>query len=555
MAGSERTQGMNDARWPDPGDPPRETESAANTPAVPVSRPAAEPAVQPVAVIDIGTTSIRMAIAEVRDGGEIRLLEALSQAVGLGKDTFTTGAISAGTTEQCVRVLRSYRRVLDEYGLSDPARMRVAATSAVREAFNRLTFLDRIFSATGFQVEPIDEAEANRITYLGILPYLQAEPELDAARCVVAEIGGGSTELLVVCQGDVTYSHSYRLGSLRLREMLEKYRAPTASSRRIMERQITRVVDQIARAVPRGPDLRLVALGSEVRFAASQLVPDYNPQVISRMPVARFAALTDEILSVSEDELIQEYHLAIPDAETLGPGLLAYLKLAQGLGLDEIHVASVNLRDGLLLDIAASGGWAAQASRQVIHSAIELGRKFGFDEVHARHVADLCGKLFTQLQAEHRLDNRYELVLTIAGLLHEIGLYVGTSGYHKHSMYLILNSDLFGLSRKDLTLVSLVTRYHRRASPKPTHQGIADLTREERVAVSKLAGLLRIAIALDESRSQRITDFTCVREKDRLVIAIPNVDDLSLEQLAINQTSGLFEETYGMKVLLRRVRA
>lgn len=516
--------------------------------------PPVESAVQPVAVIDVGTTSIRMAVAEVREGGEIRLLESLSQAVSLGKDTFTTGSISAATTEQCVRVLRSYRRVLNEYGLSDPSRVRVVATSAVREAINRLSFLDRVFSATGFPMEPIDEAEANRITYLGVIPFLKADRELAKARCVVAEIGGGSTELLLVREKDVTFSHSYRLGSLRLRQMLEKYRTPPSAARRIMERQITRVVDQIARAVPRGPDLRLVALGGDVRFAASQLVPGYNPQEVARLPVADFTKFTDEMLAFSEDELIQEYHLAVPEAETIGPGLLAYLKLAQGLGLEEIIVATVNLRDGLLLDTAAAGAWAAQAGRQVIHSAIELGRRFGFDEAHARHVADLARRLFEQLQPEHRLESRYELVLTIAALLHEIGLYVGTSGYHKHSMYLIYNSDLFGLGKKDLTLVSLVARYHRRASPKPTHQGIAQLSREDRVAVAKLAGILRVAIALDESRSQRITDFTCVREKDRLVIAVPNVDDLSLEQLAINQTGGLFEETYGMKVLLRRVR-
>jgi len=523
-------------------------------PAAQAVPPVAEAPVQPVAVIDVGTTAIRMAIAEVRDGGQIRLLESLSQAVSLGKDTFTTGSISQATTEQCVRVLRIYRRVLDQYGLTDPARMRVVATSAVREAVNRLTFLDRVFSATGFQMEPIDEAEANRITYLGVLPFLKDEPELDEARCVVAEIGGGNTELLVMKHGDVTYSHSYRLGALRLREMLEKYRTPPSGRRRVMERQIGRVVDQITRAVPRGPDLRLVALGGDVRFAAAQMLSGYDPQAVARLPVAEFAKFTDETLAFSEDELIQEYHLAVPDAETVGPGLLAYLKLAQGLGVEEIHVANVNLRDGLLLDTAAAGAWAAQAGRQVIHSAVELGKRFGFDEAHAKHVAELCGKLFAQLQPDHRLDARYELVLAIAALLHEIGLYVGTSGYHKHSMYLILNGDLFGLGKKDLTLVSLIARYHRRASPKPTHQAITQLSREDRVAVSKLAGILRIAIALDESRSGRITDFTCVRERDRLVIAVPNVDDLSLEQLAINQTGGLFEETYGMKVLLRRVR-
>lgn len=515
--------------------------------------PPVTPAVT-VAVVDVGTTAIRMAIAEVHPGGQIRHLESLSQAVGLGKDTFTGGSISSATTEQCVRVLRSYRRVLDEYGLSDPTRVRIVATSAVREATNRLTFLDRIFSATGFQVEPIDEAEANRITYLGVLPHLQNDPRFDSAQCVVAEVGGGNTELLVVERGDVTFSHSYRLGSLRLRELLEKYRTPQRSARSIMKRQITRTVDQILRAIPNGEDRRLVALGADVRFAASQVMSNYDARKMARISIEDLQTLTDQMLEASEDELIQKYHLSVQDAETVGPALLAYLKLTRGLGVDEVHVASVNLRDGLLLDIAAAGAWAAQAERQVIHSAIELGRKFGFDEQHARHIAELSKKLFAELLPEHRLESRYELILVIAALLHEIGMYVGTSGYHKHSMYLIYNSDLFGMSRRDLNLVSLIARYHRRASPKPTHQGIAALTREERVAVSKLSGILRIAIALDESRSQRISDFHVSRDNDRLVIAIPDVDDLSLEQLAIKQSSGLFEETYGLKILLRRQR-
>ena len=515
-----------------------------------------QPGVPTVAVIDVGTTAIRMAVAEVHDG-RIHMIEGLTQAVGLGKDTFTNGSISTSTTEQCVRVLRTYRRVLEGYGTFDPARVRVVATSAVREAVNRLTFLDRLFSATGFHVEPIDEAEANRVTYLGVLPILHgdaAEPTLRDARAVVTDVGGGSTEVLVVQRGDVVFSHSYRLGSLRLRETLAKYRTPPAATRRIMERQVARVTDQIAKSVAAGPDLRLVALGAEVRFAALQLLPQYNPAALVRLAVPEFRRFVDELFQHSEDGLIQKFHLAVPDAETVCPALLAYLKLAEALGLSEILIAGVNLRDGLLLDIAASGRWTDQAGRQVVHSAIELGRRFGFDEAHARHVADLCKLLFTGLQGQHRLEPRHELLLVIAALLHEIGLYVGTSGYHKHSMYLILNSDLFGLGKKDLMLVGLIARYHRRASPKPTHQGIAALSREDRVAVAKLAALLRLAIALDESRSGRITHFTCTREKERLVISVPDVDDLSLEQLALNQTGGLFEETYGRKVLLRRVR-
>jgi exopolyphosphatase/guanosine-5'-triphosphate,3'-diphosphate pyrophosphatase len=169
-------------------------------------------------------------------------------------------------------------------------------------------------------------------------------------------------------------------------------------------------------------------------------------------------------------------------------------------------------------------------------------------------VAELSRKLFRELADEHHLPARYEIVLVIAALLHEIGLFVSNRSYHKHSMYLIRNSELFGLSKTDLLLVALAARYHRRASPLPSHEGYATLDREQRVAVAKLSAILRVAVALDESRSQRITDVRCGDDDGRMVITVPGVEDLSLEQLALNQNVTLFEETYGMPVLLRRGR-
>ncbi len=142
----------------------------------------------------------------------------------------------------------------------------------------------------------------------------------------------------------------------------------------------------------------------------------------------------------------------------------------------------------------------------------------------------------------------------MAALLHEIGAYVSNRSMHKHSMYLIRNSEVFGLGKRNLLLISLVARYHRRASPQPSHEGYVMLNREERVVVAKMAALLRVALALDESRSQRIRDFTCKMEQERLIVAIPRVEDLSLEQLAVRQNGSLFEETFGVRVLLRMAR-
>ena len=165
--------------------------------------PAAAAQPRPVAVIEVGTTSIRMAIAEVEARGSIRMLEALSQGVTLGKDSFTRGEIGKQTIEDCVRVLKAYRRKLEEYGIRQVDQVRVVATSAVREALNQMAFVDRIYIATGLTVQPIDEAEVHRITYRSIQPLLAGEPRFTDGHTIICEVGGGSTELLVVEHGNV----------------------------------------------------------------------------------------------------------------------------------------------------------------------------------------------------------------------------------------------------------------------------------------------------------------------------------------------------------------
>ena len=353
---------------------------------------------------------------------------------------------------------------------------------------------------------------------------------------------------------DVVFSHTYRLGSLRLRQTLETYRAPEIKVRPIMESQIKLVVDQMRQQVPGNGALRMISLGSDMRFAASQWAPGSEANEIRKLPLEKLRQVTDEVLSLSVDELVQRHHLTYPSAETLGPALLVYAQMAQAFGLNHVLVSNVNLRDGLLNEMATSGAWTDEFCNQIIRSARELGRKYQIDETHANHVAELAKKLFRVLQDEHELSRRYEVLLYIAALLHEVGLYVSGRSHHKHALYLINNSALFGLGKTDILLVALVARYHRRASPKPAHTGYATLGQDQRIAVTKLAAILRVAKSLDESRSQRIQDIQCEHEPGRLVLLIPRVDDLSLEQLALRQRCAMFEEIFGMQLMLRTVR-
>ncbi len=322
----------------------------------------------------------------------------------------------------------------------------------------------------------------------------------------------------------------------------------------MLESHIRRTLVQIAEKVESNAPIHLVALGGDMRFAAHRLLDDWDGASLVEVPTDQLARLTDEVLSLDEDAIVKRFGASFIEAETLAPALLAYTMLAQHFSLPHVFVCDTNLRDGLLHDMAVGGGWTAEFRNQIVRSAISLGRKFDVDETHARNVAELARKLFDQLHDEHQLDSRHEVILFVAALLHEIGMIVNTRSNHKHALYLIRNSDLFGLSKSELLNVGLVARYHRRANPQPSHEGYGTLAQEERVVVAKLASILRLAIALDDTRSGRIREIECVREGRRLIIQVPGVDDVSLEELAMRENSGLFRDVFGMLVLLRAGR-
>jgi len=508
--------------------------------------------IRTVAVVDVGTTSIRMVIAEIRPDGSIRRLESLSQAVQLGHDTFSTGEISRATIEDCVSVLRTYRRKLEEYDISRPEDIRVVATSAVREALNRITFADRLYVGTGLSVETLDEAEVHRITYRGVRPLLKAQPELDKSEALILEVGGGSTELLTLEQGNVGYTHAFRLGSLRLQQTLSSYRVARTRTRQILEGEIYSQLEPFTEQLLSHAGANVVAMGSDIRFAAEEVLKQSVTDArLLEFPIEDLSRFVDYIFTRSEEQLVNEFHLTYHEAETVGAALLINLKFAQLLKAPRLLVCSMNLREGLIRDISEGGAWNEDFQKQIIRAAWELAGRYKVDEDHARNVAELCRQLFRQLKAEHELDDRYETLLYVAAALHETGGYINTSSMHKHSMYLIMNSTLFGLTSDDLLLVGLVARYHRRSMPKITHQPYSSMDRGRRVIVSKLAAILRVAIALDASRSQRIRTLECTRVRNRIVISVPVVEDLSIEQIALRRNQAFFESIFGFELLVR----
>ncbi len=504
-----------------------------------------------VAVIDIGATSIRMAIAQLSDDGQVQIVEQLFQAVQLGEDTFSTGQISRATIEDCVDVLTIFRQKLNEYQFQGSDQIRVVATSAVREAANSLAFQDRIFMATGFVIEPFDEAELHRATYLGVQPYLDDFND-ETSKTMIYELGGGSTELLILFQDNVHFAQTFRLGTLRLHVAQKAYRqeAGLVAEIEFLQSQISQAIKRIQSSLGKNQPTRLVAMGGEIRLAAAQLSAKSPRDHMVSISAAKLKGFAERVLKSSVEKVVRTYHLDILTAELFGPALLVHSMFAQAFGVDHLLVANVNLRDGLILDMTKQRVWTDRIQTQIYDWAAKLGQRYQYDEAHAKCVARLSEQLFDQLSELHRLEPRFRSILYLAALLHEIGLFVDSRGYHKHTMYLIANSDFFGVGSKERQLISLVARYHRRASPQPNHEVYSQLDRNDRVAVTKLAALVRIARCLDRNRNQHVQDIRCELAGDSVLIRVDTPADLSTEQIEMQSDAGLFSETFGRKVRL-----
>jgi exopolyphosphatase/guanosine-5'-triphosphate,3'-diphosphate pyrophosphatase len=513
---------------------------APGTPPVPPEPP------RPVAVVDMGASAIRLVVAE--PGRPPRILEEATRGVLLGKDTFTHGQLGAATVEATLKALEGFRRIMDTYGV---VRYRAVATSAVREAGNRDVFLDRVRLRTGIDVEVIDGSEENRLSYIAVRESLKDHEALASGDTLLVEVGGGSADISFLRRGEPVHSGTYALGSIRMRQGLAAWHGSNDQRIRLLRRHIHNVVDDIRREMPLREARFFVALGGDVRFAVGQ-ISSGNGAGIRAIAKDAFLAFCERLTTEDVDQIVESYRLPLSEAETLVPALLTYRELLLETGAEEIVVPDASLRAGLLLDLVTEEGHGIEDFRkQVLASAAALGDKYRYDAPHARNVAHLATRLFDELSSEHGLGSRDRLLLEVAALLHDIGIYVNLKGHHKHSQYILSVSEIFGLSREDMAVVSNVARYHRRATPQKSHLPYMALDRDTRIAVNKLAAVLRLANALDADHLQKVRDVRVVREEGDLAIEVDGAGDLTMERLASNSRSDFLTEVLGRRIAFR----
>jgi exopolyphosphatase/guanosine-5'-triphosphate,3'-diphosphate pyrophosphatase len=504
-----------------------------------------------VAIIEIGSIGIRLHVAEIFQNGGWQVLDRATRPVGLGRDVFTSNVLSRESMLECLMVLNNYRELLSGWGIADN-NIHVIATSALRVARNRDVFIDRVRQEIGFNVTIVEGIEENRLMYLSVRFAMKQDlPLFWRANSMIIEIGGGSTEIMLLRRGQMVAAHSLKLGTIIIDQRSRHGFGAGIFYERYLNENIRNTLGMLSMELDFAHVRTVIAAGVDARLVADKAGKELNEnsRIIKREDFIKFV---EKIRSFSIEDCIHQFGISYADAERLIPGLLVLKLFLERTRAANVAVPLTTIRDGYLVDLASGVDSSLQDEffSQIIASAVNLGKKFHYDEAHSRLVAQHCMTLFDALVKEHGMNRRHRVMLEAAAILHDVGTYIKASGHQKHGQYIVSNSEIFGLHQDELGIVSNVINYHRGEPPSHSDIEYIKLQREERILVLKMASILRVADALDRGHSQQIKKITVERRQETVAINVDKTYDLTLELMGLEEKGKMFQDVFGFKVIL-----
>ena len=507
-----------------------------------------------IGAIDIGTNSFHLVVAKIHSNKGFTVLTKDKEVVRLGSGSNDMKYISEEAMARGISVLKRFALICKSFGAE---RIRAVATSATREALNKEEFIGRVKTETGIEIETISGYEEARLIYLGVLQALPVYNE----KILLIDIGGGSTEFLIGKRGNIKYSNSVKLGAVRMTQKFfsdDKIKRSSIDEARLF---VKGVIAQVVREVKNEEYDMVIGTSGTITNLGFIVRADNHFEFEDNINMNKYTfdrnGLESSVKKILKAETYND-RLKIPGldpkrADIIVAGSIILEQIFEELKIKKLTISNYALREGIIFDSITSyseDDVSMHLSNVRYKSVISLGEKAGFDKKHAAQVMSIAVKLYDFLKERYSLNENDEECLEAACLLHDIGYYISHSQHHKHSYYVIRNSELLGFNEAEIELIANIARYHRKSHPKPKHENYSKLDGPTQQKVCKLAGILRIADSLDRSHKALINNIAIKIEGDELIITVGtrNNDEPVLEIWGVNLRKELFEESFDLKV-------
>ena len=505
-----------------------------------------------LAAIDIGSNSVRLLVAEALRGGTYRILDEEREPTRLGRSVSEKGQLDDESMERTITALRTFKQIAAGYQATS---LRTIATCAVREARNGPEFCRRVREQVGLEVEVISGDREARLAFSSV----QNAFDLSGKNVIVADIGGGSTEV-VFATGDLIESiFSTPLGAVRLTEQFALGEGAVVET---FQRDIARMEEEIALCLKKrttrplfAPHF-LVGCGGTFTTLAELMMATKKegdvPVAGYKVSHAEVRHLLDRLLKMPLRSRRSMAGMTPDRADIILAGLSIIDSLMKRFRVNTLMIHTRGVRDGLVREMIDDAVGTTVDDPAHRDAAIErLAAACSGELEHGRTVSLLAGRIYQQLAAPFELASGDKLLLECAARLQDVGYVINYDQHHKHSYHLIRNSRLPGIRAHDLELIANVARYHRGAHPKRKHENLARLSPEDQSRVQRMAAILRLAGGLDRSRSQQVRDVQVRSEHDRVFIDVVADQEPLVDIWGAERRTDLFEKVFNLPITIR----
>lgn len=516
-----------------------------------------------IAAIDIGTNSIHMVIVRVHPAiPAFTIVAKEKDTVRLGVRDPKTGNLTDVAMKKAIAALQRCQELAKSFNAEQVI---AVATSAVREAANGRDFLQQVTAELGLFVNLISGQEEARRIYLGVLSGL----EFNNRPHVIIDIGGGSTELILGDSHEPRFLSSTKVGAVRLTAQYittdpiaaDELQSLQAYIRGMLERPVEELLAQLKP----GEQPRLVGTSGTIEALAMVHAKEHlgiipNPLAGFQLRRQDLQEIVGRLSLMSCSQRATIGNVSERRAEIIVAGALILLEAMTLLGIESLIVGERALREGVIVDWMLTHGLIENRLRYQgsvrQRSVIKIAQKYQVNRQYSERVAQLALSLFDQTQGKlHNNNAEARELLWTAAILHNCGLFISHSAYHKHSYYLIRNGEFLGFAEVEIELIANIARYHRRNPPKKKHDCYNNLpSKQHRVLVNQLSAILRLAVALDRRQLGAVKELRCqyCRDAQNLQISLlPSFedDDCTLELWSFNYEKPVFEAEFGIKVV------
>lgn len=498
-----------------------------------------------IAIMDVGSNNARLIIVYIYDNGCYRIVDQLKEPVRLISDMGHDNIIKPRRIQQLIKTINMFKRLCQA---NEVEQLFSYCTAAVSRAANQRSFLDEVYATTQVELEVLTGEKEATLVYQGVIN------TMDVDSGVVMDIGGGTTQLVHFEKRNIKNLACLPFGTVTLTELF-------GLADKVKQEQIDAIEDFYRQQLEEIPwlssieGLPLIGVGGSFRNLGKIMRMKSKKDICTlhnyAIRVREVEALYENMCRLDLDRRMKIKGLSNERADIFLAAFAAIKTTVNYIKCSDVFVSCCGLREGIMFQ-QIDPALATKAIPHVLDASLNnvLGL-FDVNLQHANNVAKLSMLMFEQLRQLHKLPNSYMRIIKTAATLHDIGTSIKYHDHHRHSFYLILSSNIFGLTQREHLMSALVALAHRKDDVKKECQKYTEMiSSDDLLIIYRLAVLVRIAESFDRTMSGIIESVSCDILGDSVIMKTQTNEDASLEIKDALTCSELFKKAYGKNLVI-----